>query len=88
MLNDFVPEDEDQYIVHPEFRLKRTSFDGINPTLGMSKHDRENTGDVLQNAPYVADMFQHHFFLEVCLQFLFIAFGCCCKFLINLEKQN
>lgn len=65
VLDQFIRADEDQYVIHPDFRLKRTSFDGINNTLGMSKHDRENKDDVLQVAPYVADMFQHYYALEV-----------------------
>lgn len=64
VMDECIREDEDQHIVHPEYRLKRTSFDGRNHTLGMSKHDRDSQGDVLQVAPYVADMFQHHYALE------------------------
>lgn len=68
-MNEYIREDEDQYIIHPDFRLKRTSFDGINHTLGMSKHDRNSKSDVLEVAPYIADMFQHYYALEVRLLF-------------------
>lgn len=65
IMDEYIREDEDQYLIHPDFRLKRISFDGKDHTLGMSKHDRVNKDDVLQTAPYVADMFQHHYALEV-----------------------
>lgn len=57
--------DEDKYIVHPDFRLRRATFNGKNHTLGVAKHDRKDCEDVLKNAPYVTDMFQHLFSAEV-----------------------
>lgn len=56
--------DEDKYIVHPDFRLRRATFNGKNHTLGVAKHDRKDCDDVLKNAPYVTDMFQHLFSAE------------------------
>jgi len=58
---------EDKYLVHPDFRLQRASFDGKNHTLGVAKHDRDDIDNVLTNAPYATDMFQHHFAAEVSL---------------------
>ena len=80
IMDECIKEDEDQYIVHPDYRLKRTSFDGRNHTLGMSKHDRDSQGDVLQVAPYVADMFQHHFALEVSAVFMSSEMKISCMF--------
>ncbi len=72
VMEEYIREDEDKYHVHPDFRLKRESFTGKDLTMGMAKHDRENRNDVLQAAPYVTDMFQHHFILEVGFFFIFL----------------
>lgn len=61
---EHIRENEDEYHVHPDFRLHRATFNGRDLTMGMAKHDRANKGDVLQAAPYVTDIFQHHFILE------------------------
>lgn len=55
---------EEQYIVHPDFRLQRRSFDGKNYTLGVARHDRDDN-DILKVAPYVTDMFQHLYATEL-----------------------
>jgi hypothetical protein len=56
---------EDQYLVHPDFRLQRESFNGKNHTLGIAKHDKDDVENELMNAPYTTDMFQHLFAAEV-----------------------
>jgi predicted nuclease of restriction endonuclease-like RecB superfamily len=66
VIDEHIRSDEDEYVVHPDFRLQRSSFNR-DVILGMAKHDRENKCRVLEAAPYVADMFQHHFSLEVSL---------------------
>jgi len=55
---------EDQYLVHPDFRLQRESFNGKNHTLGIAKHDKDDVENELMNAPYTTDMFQHLFAAE------------------------
>ncbi len=64
-LKEYIREDEDQYMIHPDFRLKRLKPKSFDVIRGMSKYDRENKDDVLQASPYVADLLQHHFSLEV-----------------------
>lgn len=53
-----------KFLVHPEFRLERATYDGTNHTLGIAAHDLENKDDVFQVAPYVTDMFQHLYSAE------------------------
>ena len=65
VMDQHIREDEDKYIVHPDFRLQRAPYNRRRITMGEAKHDRQEKCDVLQAAPYVADMFQHHFELEV-----------------------
>ena len=57
-----------EYLVHPEHRLKRDTFDGINHTQGIAPHD-QNVDDVLKVAPYATDLYQHWYHVEV--RFLF-----------------
>lgn len=57
-------ECEDQYLVHPDFRLQRESFNGKNLTFGIPKHDRQDSDDVLKNASYATDMFQYLYAAE------------------------
>lgn len=64
VMDQHIREDEDKYIVHPDFRLQRAPYNRRRITMGEAKHDRQEKCDVLQAAPYVADMFQHHFDLE------------------------
>lgn len=52
-----------EYLVHPEHRLKRDTFDGINHTQGIAPHD-ENVDDVLKVAPYATDLYQHWYHVE------------------------
>lgn len=53
-------DDEVQaYLVHPEFRLRRRSFDGKTLIPGIAPHDKSNLNDELQVAPYVTDLYQH-----------------------------
>ena len=60
---------EDKYIVHPDFRLQRSSFNGKDFTYGVAQHDREFESDTLKVIPYVTDMFQHLYKSEVsCFQ--------------------
>lgn len=56
---------EDGYLVHPDFRLQRDSFDGKNHTLGIARHDRDGIDNVLNNAPYTTDTLQHMYVSEV-----------------------
>ncbi len=57
-----------EYLVHPEHRLKRDTFDGINHTQGIAPHD-ENVDDVLKVAPYATDLYQHWYHVEVSFSF-------------------
>jgi len=57
-------EGEDQHLVHPEFRMRRVSLSGKKFTLGIARHDRDDVGNVLKNAPYASDLFQHLFAAE------------------------
>lgn len=59
---------EDKYIVHPDFRLQRSSFNGKDFTYGVAQHDREFESDTLKVIPYVTDMFQHLYKSEVSYQ--------------------
>jgi len=56
---------EDQYVVHPDFRLERASFNGKNHTFGIPRHDLEDEDNVLRNTPYATDMIQHLYVAEV-----------------------
>lgn len=58
-------ENEGDYLVHPEYRLQRASFDGKNLTLGIPKHDQFLRNDVLRNTPYATDMLQQLYAAEV-----------------------
>lgn len=64
-LEEYIREDEDQYIIHPDFRLRRLGPKSYDTIRGMSKYDRENKDDVLQASPYVSDLIQHNYSLEV-----------------------
>ena len=64
-LKEYIREDEDRYLMHPDFRLKRHKKKSYDVIQGMSKHDRENEDDVLQASPYVSELLQHHYSLEV-----------------------
>mmetsp|Transcript_15905 Transcript_15905/g.23710 ORF Transcript_15905/g.23710 Transcript_15905/m.23710 type:complete len:489 (-) Transcript_15905:227-1693(-) len=55
---------EDQYVVHPEFRLERASFNGKNHTFGIPRHDLDDEDNVLRNTPYATDMIQHLYVAE------------------------
>ena len=61
---------EDGYLVHPDFRLQRDSFDGRNHTLGIARHDRDGIDNVLNNAPYTTDTLQHMYVSEVSSSYL------------------
>lgn len=50
---------EEDYVVHPDFRLQRYSFKEKKFTYGVAQHDREFESDTLKVIPYVTDMFQH-----------------------------
>lgn len=64
-LKEYIRDDENQYVVHPDFRLKKLGRKNIDLIRGMSKYDRENKDDVRQVSPYVADMLQYHYTMEV-----------------------
>jgi len=52
-------DDEVQaYLVHPQYRLRRQSFDGKTLIPGIAAHDKSNMDDVLQVVPYVTDLYQ------------------------------
>jgi len=52
------------YVVRPDYRLQRDSFDGKNHTLGIAEHDIDSRDDVLQVIPYITDIFQNLFHTE------------------------
>ena len=64
-LKEYIREDENQYVIHPDFRLRRHGPKSYDTIKGMSKYDRENKDDVLQASPYVSDLLQHNYSLEV-----------------------
>lgn len=69
---------ENQYLVHPDFRLQRESFNGKNYTSGIPTHDHDDVGNVLKNVPYASDLFQHLFAAEVsCFVVNLNRFGYC-----------
>ena len=53
------------YIVPPEFRLQRDTFDGQNFTHGIAHYDASERDDPLLCKDYVTDMFQHMYVAEV-----------------------
>jgi hypothetical protein len=53
------------FIVPPDFRLQRASFDGQNFTHGIAHYDARERSDPLLCKDYVTDMFQHFFLAEV-----------------------
>jgi len=55
---------EEQYVVHPDFRLQRVSFDGKNHTFGIPRHDLDDQNNVLRNTPYATDMMQQLYAAE------------------------
>jgi len=56
---------EEQYVVHPDFRLQRASFNGNNHTFGIPRHDLDDEDNVLRNTPYATDMIQQLYAAEV-----------------------
>mmetsp|Transcript_15271 Transcript_15271/g.28748 ORF Transcript_15271/g.28748 Transcript_15271/m.28748 type:complete len:476 (-) Transcript_15271:198-1625(-) len=57
-------EGEEQFLIHPEFRLQRNSFNGKNLTSGVPRHDRRDIDDALKNASYATDLFQYLYAAE------------------------
>jgi len=55
---------ESEYLVHPDYRLQRASYDGNNHTLGIAKHDEDDADEPLLVSDYVTDIFQHLFNAE------------------------
>lgn len=58
-------EGEERFLVHPDFRLQRQSRNDKILTSGIPRHDRNDMDDVLKNASYATDLFQHLYAAEV-----------------------
>lgn len=57
-------EGEERFLVHPDFRLQRQSRNDKILTSGIPRHDRNDMDDVLKNASYATDLFQHLYAAE------------------------
>jgi len=62
---DIQPRNLDkEFIVNPDYRIQRRSFNGIDHTSEIAPHDIHNKDDVLEVTEYVTDIFQYLYHVE------------------------
>lgn len=62
---DIEPRNLDkEFIVNPDYRIQRRSFNGIDHTSEIAPHDIHNKNDVLEVTEYVTDIFQYLYHAE------------------------